>query len=95
MTIVADATLPAGTGVPPTVSWMQVLKIWWLMTWRATLGGALTGLVIGLFAGIVAAMLGWPPVTRTIVFVLLGGAASVVWRVVAVRMALTKRYSPA
>ena len=80
---------PSAVAVP----WVSVVKIWWLMTWRATLGSILTGAIVGVIVGVIGLISGWPASTRTIVTLSLGAIIGVAWHVVAVRMALDKRYS--
>jgi hypothetical protein len=91
---VTDHPFPlSGGDANPPISWADVLKIWWLMTWRATIGSAATGMATGFFVAIIGLILGWPPLTRAIVILSISVIAGLVWRIVAVRMALEKRYS--
>ena len=83
----------AGPNPASPIAWSSVLKIWWLMTWRATLGSVATGAAIGVVVAIIGLILHWPPVTRTVVIFAIGTLVGLAWRVVAVRMALTKRYA--
>ncbi len=35
------------------VNWRRVLSVWWLMAWRALLGGAVLGFVAGFLVGFI------------------------------------------
>jgi multisubunit Na+/H+ antiporter MnhE subunit len=71
------------------LTWRRVLSVWWLIAWRASLGGAIIGFIVGFIIGAVGAVVGLPTETRTMVslpiFVLLG----LYWGVVVVKLALT------
>ena len=89
-----DQTLPHfGTGATPHVAWTSVFKIWWLMTWRATVGSIATGLNFGIAVTILGITFGWSPVVRTVLIAAIGSAVVVIWHVVAVRIALEKIYA--
>lgn len=90
----ADQSLPLyGADPVPAVTWASVFKIWWLMTWRATVGSIATGVTGGIIIAVVGMLLGWPPLLRTVVIFALCTVIAVIWRIAAVRMALEKRYS--
>jgi len=40
----------------------QRCKIWWLVTWRATVGSMATGMTIGIVISVAGILLGWPPI---------------------------------
>jgi hypothetical protein len=91
---VTDQTLPLfGTSATPHVPWTSVFKIWWLMTWRATVGSIATGLNFGIAVTILGITFGWPPVVRTVLIAAIGSIVVVTWHVVAVRIALEKIYA--
>ena len=74
------------------ITWTNVLKIWWAWFWRATLGGLVTGAGLGFVIGVIGGVMGADEnsITAGVTpIALLGGF---VWGIVALRMALTKRY---
>ena len=38
------------------VTWQRVARIWWLIVWRALLGGTLLGAAIGFIIGFIGAL---------------------------------------
>jgi hypothetical protein len=92
--LVTDQTLPLfGTGTTPQVPWASVFKIWWLMTWRATVGSIATGMNFGIAITILGITFGWPPLIRTVLITAVGSVVVVIWHVVAVRIALEQIYA--
>ena len=75
------------------VPWTSVFKIWWLMTWRATVGSIATGMNFGIAVTILGITFGWPPIVRTVLIAAIGSVVVVVWHVVAVRIALDRIYA--
>jgi hypothetical protein len=74
------------------VTWQRAARVWWLIVWRALLGGVLLGAVIGFIIGLIGAAMGWPQ-QSTIGFSTIAGAlVSAAWGLVVVRMALRKKY---
>jgi hypothetical protein len=93
-TLVTDQSLPLfGTGATPQVPWANVFKIWWLMTWRATVGSIATGMNFGIAVTILGITFGWPPLVRTVLIAAISSVVVVVWHVVAVRIAIEKIYA--
>ena len=89
-----DQSLPLfGAGATPQVPWTRVFKIWWLMTWRATVGSIATGMNFGIAVTILGITFGWPPIVRTVLIAAIGSVVVVVWHVVAVRIALDRIYA--
>jgi len=90
----ADQSLSLfGAGAPPQVPWAHVFKIWWLMTWRATVGSIATGMNFGIAVTVIGISFGWPPIVRTVLIAAIGAVVVVIWHVVAVRIALEKIYA--
>jgi hypothetical protein len=91
---VTDQTLPLfGSHATPHVPWTSVFKIWWSMTWRATVGSIATGMNFGIAVTILGITFGWPPIVRTVLIAAIGSVVVVVWHVVAVRIALDRIYA--
>jgi hypothetical protein len=91
---VTDQSLPLfGFGATPQVPWTNVLKIWWLMTWRATVGSIATGMNFAIAISVLGITFGWPPFVRTVLLAAVGSVVVVIWHVVAVRIALEKIYA--
>jgi hypothetical protein len=91
---VTDQSLPLfGPGTTTQVPWTSVFKIWWLMTWRATVGSIATGMNFGIAVTILGITFGSPPLVRTVLIAGLGLVVVVIWHVVAVRIALEKIYA--
>jgi hypothetical protein len=94
---VTDQTLLLhGAGATPHghhVPWTNVFKIWWLMTWRATVGSIATGLNFSIAITIMSITFGWPPIVRTVLIAAIGAVVVMIWHVVAVRIALEKIYA--
>ena len=89
-----DQSLPLfGTGATPQVPWTSVFRIWWLMTWRATVGSIATGMNFGIAITVLSITFGWPPLVRTVLIAAVGSVVVVIWHVVAVRIALEKIYA--
>ena len=80
------------------ITWGRVLKVWWLIVWRYTIGGLILTIVGGLIAGSVMALIGssFSNAPRQLAGAL-GGISivisSLIWSVFVVRMALRKSYS--
>lgn len=69
----------------------RILSVWWLLSWRATAGGAVLGGIGGFVYGVVMALTGHPrhsPLGGAIVGYLLAFP----WSFIVVGMALRKRY---
>jgi len=89
-----DQTFPLfGADAEPAVPWVSVAKIWWLVTWRATVGSMATGMTIGIVISVAGILLGWPPLVRTTLVVTTGSVVVLVWHFVAMRIALQKIYA--
>jgi hypothetical protein len=91
---VTDQSLPLfGTGATPQVPWTSVLKIWWLVTWRATVGSIATGMNFGIAITILGITFSWSPFVRTVLIAAICSVVAVIWHIVAVRIALEKIYA--
>jgi hypothetical protein len=91
---VTDQSLPLfGIAANPQVPWTNVFKIWWLMTWRATVGSIATGMNFGIAVTILGITFGWSPLVRTVLIAAIGSVIVIIWHVVAVRIALEKIYA--
>ena len=75
------------------VTWRRVLAVWWLIVWRALLGGAALGFIAGFLVGFIGRLAGLPANTSLITSGVLGALASLIWGIIVVRMALRKPYS--
>ena len=89
-----DQSFPLfGVRATPHVPWTSVFRIWWLVTWRATVGSIATGMNFAIAITILSITLGWPPLVRTVLIAAIGSVVVVIWHVVAVRIALEKIYA--
>jgi hypothetical protein len=89
-----DQSLPYfGANATPEVPWTSVMKIWWLVTWRTTVGSLATGMTLGIVISVTGMILGWPPLLRTSLVVGTGSVVVLLWQIVAVRIALQKIYT--
>jgi hypothetical protein len=75
------------------VTWRRVLAVWWLIVWRALLGGAVLGFIAGFLVGFIGLLAGLPQDVRLITSGALGALASLIWGIIVLRMALRKTYS--
>jgi hypothetical protein len=73
-------------------SWPQVVSVWWLIVWRGTLGGLLSSVGAGFVVGIVTVAAHAPPHEMAILSLGGGALIGVIWQMIAIRMALQKRY---
>jgi len=91
---VTDQALPHfGASAAPHVPWANVFRIWWLVTWRATVGSIATGVNFAIAITVLSITFGWPPSVRTVLIAAVGAVVVVIWHVVAVRIALEKIYA--
>jgi hypothetical protein len=74
------------------VTWGRVRSVWWLIIWRAAVGGAVLGAVIGAILGFIEGMMGVSPATITLSSAVAGGLVNLAWSLFVVRWALTKKY---
>jgi hypothetical protein len=75
------------------VTWRRVLAVWWLIVWRALLGGAALGFIAGFLVGFIGLLAGLPQDVRLIISGVLGALASLIWGIIVLRMALRKTYA--
>jgi hypothetical protein len=75
------------------ITWPRVTRIWWLIAWRAGLGGALFGAVVGAVIGFIEGVMGYSMQTISVSTTIAGWVVGVAWGLVVVRMALLKVYS--
>lgn len=72
-----------------TLSWKQVMPLWWSFFWRATLFGLLLGFGLGAVGGVIAALAGVPD--QSGLYGALGGwVASIPATIVALKYAVSK-----
>ncbi|HEV2189431.1 MAG TPA: hypothetical protein VGR70_19630 [Stellaceae bacterium] len=92
--LVTDQSLPLfGAGATPQVPWTSVFRIWWLVTWRATVGSIATGMNFAIAITVLSITFGWPPLVRTMLIAAISAVVVVIWHFVAVRIALEKIYA--
>ena len=72
------------------LTWQRILSIWWLLIWRAALGGFAIGFAIGLVIGVIAFVIGHRPGFAFNFGV--GLVIGLVWWPFVIRMALQKEY---
>jgi hypothetical protein len=75
------------------VTWQRVARIWWLIVWRAMLGGLLIGVILGFIIGFIEGLIGLSLQTISISGAVAGWLGGLPWGLVVVRMALRKRYN--
>jgi len=71
--------------------WNEILRITWLMIWRAVLGGFALGFVLGLIVNLAAAY-GFGAMMGPQVNLAIGLAVALIWWPQVVRMMLKKRF---
>ncbi len=72
------------------LTWQRILSIWWLLIWRAALGGFVIGFGIGAVIGVIGYIIGYRPVFAFNFGV--GLVIGFVWWPFVIRMALQKKY---
>ena len=75
------------------LTWKRVIAVWWLILWRGGVGALLLTVVLGALTALAGIILRWPPQTTQLITAMLGILAAVAVGLLAVRMALRKRYS--
>lgn len=75
------------------LTWKRVTAVWWLLTWRGTLGSVLLGAASGAIDGGFEVAMGAPSMAVTLTTSIIAGVLSIIWVFIVVRMALRKRYS--
>jgi hypothetical protein len=73
-------------------TWPRVLAVWWLIIWRGLVGAFLLGVALGATITLVGLLTGVPRELIHSINLLLGTLAGIVFGIIAVRMALRKRY---
>ena len=74
------------------VTWARVLRVWWLIAWRAGLGGVIIAFALAFLIGEVGSRLGLPFEKVYLIGTVIAWLAVLAWGLVAVRMALEKKY---
>jgi hypothetical protein len=74
------------------ITWQRVARIWWLIVWRAALGGGILGFILGAIIGFIEGSIGWSMGTIQASSGIAGMLVSLGWAVVVVKMALRKKY---
>jgi hypothetical protein len=75
------------------ITWPRVTRIWWLIVWRAAVGGGLIGAAVGFVIGFIQGVMGYSRAAVIISTGIAGWMVGVAWTLVVVRMALLKVYS--
>ena len=70
----------------------RVASVWWLIAWRAMIGGWIIALILGFLIGELGAILGFAFQPVALVATVVAWLAALAWGFVVVRMALKKRY---
>jgi hypothetical protein len=70
----------------------RVASIWWLIAWRALLGGGIIGFGLAVLIGEAGGWLGFAFAPVAIVGTVAAWLAGLAWGFLVVRMALQKRY---
>jgi tryptophan-rich sensory protein len=73
-------------------TWGRAVSVWWLIQWRAIAGGLVTGGVLGAVLGVALAFTDWDSSRASPFYLVIGAVLGIVWTVIAVRMALRKKY---
>jgi len=73
-------------------TWGRAVSVWWLIQWRAIAGGLVTGGALGAVLGVVLAFTNWDSSQASPFYLAVGAVLGIVWTVIAVRMALRKKY---
>jgi len=74
------------------LTWARVLCVWWLIVWRAGLGGVIMAFALAFFIGELGGRLGLPFQTVQLIGTLIAWLAILAWGIVVVRMAIEKKY---
>lgn len=70
----------------------MILRVWWLYAWRTFVGAVVVGMVLGFVWGFAISIFGGPTKIIESGGAVIGGIAGLVWSIIGVYMALTKRY---
>ena len=71
--------------------WNEIIRITWLLIWRAVLGGFGTGFVLGLIVNLIAGY-AFGVMMSSGVNLAIGLVVALIWWPIVVRMALRKRF---
>jgi hypothetical protein len=74
------------------LTWKRLFAVWWLVLWRGLVGAFLLGVVLGALNGLAGIILRWPPERTHLITTILGVLAGLAVGIIALRMALRKRY---
>ena len=74
------------------ITWQRVASVWWLIAWRAFLGGWILAFALAFLIGEAGAALGLEFPTVAAIGTVLAWLAALAWGLVVVRMALKKHY---
>ncbi len=69
----------------------RLLSVYWLFIWRGMLGGAVFGAIIGFVIGLVIGFMHGDLGSASLLIAAAGFIVGIVWSVLVLRMALTKR----
>ena len=80
------------TDSAPDITWNQIFRVWWLLSWRGIAGLLLTGVIVGGAIRAVLETAGAPQEFQGLVGTIFGLLIFLLWGLVTVRMALSKKY---
>lgn len=72
--------------------WGVVARVWWLIFWRGTAISIAAGTVVGFIVGLISKLLGLDPGLKTAIIAVAGATLGLLGGLLAVSMALRKRY---
>jgi hypothetical protein len=73
-------------------TWRRVRSVWWLIVWRAAVGGGLLGALVGFIMGFIEAAFDVSPQMITLTSAIAGAIVNLIWSLFVIRMALRKKY---
>ena len=74
-------------------TWGRVLSVWWLLTWRWGLVGFLFSFILGFVWGFLGRVIAVSPDALFYGGGIIGVVTTIIWGMIAIRMALRKSYS--
>ena len=75
------------------ITWQRVIRIWWLITWRAFVGSWILAMIFGFVVGVLHYAALVDTQLSYISSVVVGWFLGFGWLIVVVRMALNKKYT--
>ena len=74
------------------MTWNQVFRVWWLLTWRGLAGLIIFGAAVGAGVGFILNSVGASQDVIKAASTIIGFSVFFLWGLVIVRMALNKKY---